>query len=178
MSDAFNLLNQPSDNHLAEATQPEAGVDWTNSELQSIATTIEELQRRLEVANSQLGAAASVEATESEIGRLFVEAQRFSEDSLSKLEVQIHEILCAAETKAKAILTEATLEAIEIRRQAQEAAFLSTKTAQELQSAIAGFTTVNNELVRELGALNSMLTPANERGVVQIDYSSNGSGSQ
>ena len=100
----------------------------------------------------------SVEATESEIGRLFVEAQRFSEESLTKLELQIHQILCAADDKARAILTEATQEAIEIRRQAQEAAFLSTKTAQELQSAIAGFTTVNNELVKELAALNSMLT--------------------
>jgi hypothetical protein len=85
--------------------------------------------------------------------------------------LQIHEILCAAEEKARAILTEATQEAIEIRRQAQEAAFLSTKTAQELQSAIAGFTSVNNELVKELGALNSMLTPTSERGVAQIDYS-------
>ena len=43
----------------------------------------------------------NVEATESEIGRLFVEAQRFSEESLSKLELQIHQILCAAEDKAK-----------------------------------------------------------------------------
>lgn len=177
MSDAFDLLNQPDGDHAAEAAQTAGtGVEWTNPELQSIATTIETLQRRLEAANSQLSA-ANVEVTESEIGRLFVEAQRFSEESLSRLELQIHEILCAAEYKAKAILTEATQEAIEIRRQAQEAAFLSTKTAQELQSAIAGFTTVNNELVKELGALNSMLTPASERGMTQIDHSSGEPGS-
>jgi cell division septum initiation protein DivIVA len=178
MSDAFELLNPPDGDRAAEAAQAAGtGVEWTNSELHSIATTIETLQRRLEVANSQLSTATNVEATESEIGRLFVEAQRFSEESLSKLELQIHEILCAAEYKAKAILTEATQEAIEIRRQAQEAAFLSTKTAQELQSAIAGFTTVNNELVKELGALNSMLTPASERGMTQIDHSSGEPGS-
>jgi uncharacterized coiled-coil DUF342 family protein len=178
MSDASDLLNQPDGDHAAEEAQtPGTGVEWTSSELQSIATTIEDLQRRLEAANSQLSTAANVEATESEIGRLFVEAQRFSEESLTKLELQIHEILCAAEDKAKAILTEATQEAIEIRRQAQEAAFLSTKTAQELQSAIAGFTTVNNELVKELGALNSMLTPASERGMTQIDPSSGEPGS-
>jgi uncharacterized coiled-coil DUF342 family protein len=178
MSDASNLLNQPVGDHVAEGAQtPGTSVEWTHAELQSIAGTIEELQRRLEVANSQLSTAANVETTESEIGRLFVEVQRFSEDSLSKLELQIFGILCAAEDKAKAILTEATQEAIEIRRQAQEAAFLSTKTAQELQSAIAGFTTVNNELVRELGALNSMLTPASEQGVRQIDHSFNGAGS-
>jgi cell division septum initiation protein DivIVA len=107
-----------------------------------------------------------------EIGRLFVEAQRFSEDSLSKLERQIHEVLCAAEDKAKQILTEATEEALEIRRQAQEAAFVSTRTARELQSAIAGFTTVNVELVKELGALSSMLTPVSERGMTELDSSS------
>jgi cell division septum initiation protein DivIVA len=178
MSDASDLLNQPDGDHAAEGVEtPGTGVEWTSTELQSIATTIEDLQRRLEAANSQLSTTANVEATESEIGRLFVEAQRFSEESLSKLELQIHEILCAAEEKAKAILTEATQEAIEIRRQAQEAAFLSTKTAQELQSAIAGFTTVNNELVKELGALNSMLTPAGERGMTQIDPSSSEAGS-
>jgi len=178
MSDAFDLLNQPEADHAGDVAQtPGTGVEWTNSELQSIATTIEDLQRRLEAANSQLSTASNGEATESELGRLFVEAQRFSEESLSKLERQIHGILCAAEGKAKAILTEATQEAIEIRRQAQEAAFLSTKTAQELQSAIAGFSTVNNELVKELGALNSMLTPASERGMTQIDQSSGGPGS-
>ncbi len=178
MSDAYDLLNQSDGDHAADGAQtPGTGVEWTNTELQSIATTIEDLQRRLEVANSQLSTSANVEASESEIGRLFVEAQRFSEESLSKLELQIHEILCAAEDKARAILTEATHEAIEIRRQAQEAAFLSTKTAQELQSAIAGFTSVNNELVKELGALNSMLTPTSERGIPQIDSSSGEPGS-
>ena len=113
----------------------------------------------------------TVETTEVEIGRLFVEAQRFSEASLSKLEVAILEILREVEAKAKQILTEATEEAHEIRRQAQQAAFASTRTAQELQSAIAGFTTVNNELLKELGALNTMMTPASERGMTEIDPS-------
>ena len=147
-------------------------VEWTNAELHSIASTIEELQQRLEVANTRLSSVARVESTEVEIGRLFVEAQRFSEDSLARLEHQIHEVLCAAEDKARQILTEATQEALEIRRQAQEAAFVSTRTARELQSAIAGFTTVNNELVKELGALSSMLTPASERGTTEIDPAS------
>ena len=140
--------------------------------MHSIASTIEELQLRLEAANNRLSSVAEVETTEVEIGRLFVEAQRFSEDSLSKLERQIHEVLSAAEDKAKQILTEATEEALEIRRQAQEAAFVSTRTARELQSAIAGFTAVNIELVKELGALSSMLTPASERGMTELDPSS------
>jgi hypothetical protein len=164
------LAHQQNAGEPAQAP-PVAGteVEWTNAELHSIAGTIEELQRRLEQANSRLSTAATVETTEFEIGRLFVEAQRFSEESLSKLELRIHTILCAAEDKAKEILTEATKEALAIRQEAQEAAFVSTKTARELQAAIAGFTTVNHELVKELGALNSMLTPGAERGIGEID---------
>ena len=139
-------------------------VEWTNAELHSIASTIEELQQRLIEANTRLSTASAVETTEFEIGRLFVQAQRFSEESLSKLEQQINEILNAAEAKAEQILHEATEEALEIRRQAQEFASESTRTARELQVAIAGFTTINNELVKELGALNSMLTPGGEPG--------------
>jgi prefoldin subunit 5 len=173
MSETSNQPNQQDINYGADvAHTPETDVEWTNAELHSIASTIEELQRRLELANTRLSSVATVEATELEIGRLFVEAQRFSEESLSKLERQIHEVLCAAEDKAKEILTEATEEALEIRRQAQEAALMSTRTARELQSAIAGFTTVNNELIKELGALNSMLTPVSERGPTEIDPSS------
>ncbi len=169
ISDIANHRNADA----AEGVQaPGTEVEWTNAELHSIASTIVELQRRLEVANTRLSSVAEVETTEIEIGRLFVEAQRFSEDSLSNLEHQIHQVLCAVEDKAKQILTEATDEALEIRRQAQEAAFVSTRTARELQSAIAGFTTVNHGLVMELSALNSMLTPGSERGMAEIDPSS------
>lgn len=153
------------------APGPETDVEWTNAELHSIASTIEELQQRLETANTRLSNASKVETTEVEIGRLFVEAQRFSEDSLSRLERQIQEVLCAAEDKAKQILTEATEEALEIRRQAQEAAAVSTRTARELKAAIAGFTEVNIDLVKELGALSSMLTPTSERGTNELDPS-------
>jgi hypothetical protein len=145
--------------HAEQAQPPAKEVEWVNSELLTISSTIEQLQSRLEEANARLATAAEVETTEFDIGRLFVEAQRFSEDSLSRLELQIHEILCEAEAKARQILTEATEEALEIRRQAQEAAFASTRTARELQAAIAGFTNVNTQLLQELGALNSMLTP-------------------
>ncbi len=185
LDSVFGALEGPSDAHPdapisditnhrhADAAEgahaPATEVEWANSELHTIASTIEELQGRLEEANSRLASVAKVETTEVEIGRLFVEAQRFSEASLSKLELAILEILREVEAKAKQILTEATQEAHEIRRQAQQAAFASTRTAQELQSAIAGFTTVNSELLKELGALNTMMTPASERGMTQID---------
>jgi vacuolar-type H+-ATPase subunit H len=170
MSDTPN--HQDFDQQAEIAHSPGTDVEWTNAELHSIASTIEELQRRLEVANTRLGSVAEVETTEFEIGRLFVEAQRFSEDSLSKLEGQIQQVLYAAEDKAREILTEATDEALEIRRQAQEALFVSTKTAEELRSAISGFTTVNIDLVNELSALSSMLTPTSERETTELDPSS------
>jgi hypothetical protein len=154
-----------------QAQAPANEVEWVNSELHTIATTIEELQGRLDEANTRLESASKVETTEFEIGRLFVEAQRFSEASLSKLDLKIHEILCEAEAKAKEILAEATEEAHEIRRQAQQAAFAASATARELQTAITGFTAVNNELLKELGSLNHMLTPANDRGVSEIECS-------
>ena len=153
-------------------TAPGAEVQWVNTELQTIASTIGELQSRLEEANSRLSSAEQVQTTEYEIGRLFVEAQRFSEASLAKLEVKVHEVLTAAEAKAIQILEEATEEAQQIRREAQEAAFASTKTVQELQSAITGFTTVNAELLKELGSLNSMLSrPDNDTSPTEIDPS-------
>lgn len=156
----------------ADADAPGADVQWVNSELHTIASTIEELQSRLEQANNRLSSATKVETTEVEIGRLFVEAQRFSEASLTKLEVKIHEVLCEVEAKAMQILAEATEEAQEIRRQAQEAAIASTRTVGELQAAIAGFTTVNAELVKELGTLNGMLNSSGVQGMAQLDPSS------
>jgi hypothetical protein len=139
-----------------------AGTDYDSphSEINSIANAIEELQNRLERANNRLGQAATVRTTELEIGRLFVEAQRFSEASISELEHQIQEILAEAEAKAMQILREATDEAHEIRRQAQESSLVSARAANDLQAAIAGFSVVNNALVSELNALNSLLAPA------------------
>lgn len=144
-------------------------VQWVNTELNTIASTIEALQSRLEQANARLNSVSTVETTEVEIGRLFLEAQRFSEDSLANLEVKVHQILREAESKAKEILAEATEEAQEIQRQAQYAAFASTRTVRELQAAIAGFTTVNAELLRELGSLNTILTSDGQQPVRTID---------
>jgi hypothetical protein len=168
---------QPTNGASPTEHAPGAEMQWTNAELSSIAGTIEELQRRLEHANDRLSTASNVEATEFEIGKLFVEAQRFSEESLSKLELQINMILSAAEDKAKQILTEATEEALEIRRHAQQSAFVSTKTSRELQTAITGFTTVNSELMKELTTLNSMLTPRSGQATSQLDPSSRAPGS-
>jgi cell division septum initiation protein DivIVA len=168
-------LSDRRPNHASESEQadaPDQDVEWVNTELSTIADTIAQLQGRLEEANTKLASAAKVETTEFEVGRLFVEAQRFTDASLSELDRKVNEILCQADAKAREILAEATQEAHEIRRQAQEAAIASTRTTSELQAAITGFTAVNNELLKELGTLNEMLTPASERGISEIEPSS------
>jgi chromosome segregation ATPase len=138
-------------------------VESASSEIGAIAGAIEELQNRLARANDQLEQVAAVQTTEFEIGRLFMEAQRFSEVSISKLEMQIQEILVEAEAKAAQILREATEEAQEIRRRAEQSSFIPAGKAQELQAAISGFASVNNELIKELNALNEMLAPSMDR---------------
>jgi predicted ribosome quality control (RQC) complex YloA/Tae2 family protein len=160
------------DTAAAEDAPRENEVQWVNTELHEIASTIEALQSRLEQANSRLSNVEEIEAKEFEIGRLFVEAQQFIEGYLSKIEVKIHEVLSEAEAKARQILVEATEGAQEIRGEAQKAAFASTITVKELQSAIAGFTTVNADLLKELGTLNSMLTTGNDSRGAGIDPSS------
>lgn len=163
----------PAETAGAAGAEPAGGgdVEWASSELSTIASTIAELQSRLEQTNAQLATATKVGTDEAEIGRLFVEAQQFSDASLARLEQQVNDIICEAEAKAHQILTEATAEAHEIRRQAQEAAFASTVTARELQTAIAGFTMVNSELLKELADLHSMLTPAAQRPTAPVDPS-------
>jgi hypothetical protein len=157
-----DVLSANGNGGWGQAPQANKAVESTSSELGAIAGAIEELQSRLAQANDQLHQVAVVQTTEYEIGRLFVEAQRFSEASLSKLEMRIQEILVEAEAKAAEILREATEEAVEIRRQAQMSSAIPNRTAQELQSAIVGFASVNSELVKELSVLNDMLTPVAE----------------
>jgi cell division septum initiation protein DivIVA len=146
----------------------DAGAVSPNEEIQHIAGAIEELQGRLARANEKLSQVASIQTTEIEIGRLFVEAQRFSEASLARLEIQVQEIVLEAEAKAAEIVREATEEADEIRRQAQQAGRLPGHTAQELKSVIAAFASVNGELIKQINALNAMLTPLVDRRTASI----------
>jgi hypothetical protein len=137
-------------------------VESANAEIEFVSSAIKDLQDRLDRANDQMGHVAAVRTTEVEIGRLFVEAQRFTDASLANLEQQVHAILLQAEAKAQEILREANEEAEEIRRGAQSSTAIPAETAHELQVAIAGFSQINGELVKELEALSAMLTPAGQ----------------
>ena len=153
-----------------------AAVESASDEIEFVTSAIEDLQSRLERANTQMNQVTAVRATEREIGLLFVEAQKFTEAALAKLEGQIHQILDQAEAKAAEIVREAQEEAEEVRRQAQSATLFPAEKAHELQAAIRGFSSINGELVKELSALNIMLSPPSERGI-HAAPSTNGTGS-
>ena len=153
-----------------------AAVETASAEIEFVTSAIEDLQSRLERANTQMNQVTAVRATEREIGLLFVEAQKFTEAALAKLEGQIHQILDQAEAKAAQIVREAQEEAEEVRRQAESASVFPAEKAQELQAAIRGFSSINGELVKELSALNTMLSPPSERGI-HAAPSTNGTGS-
>jgi chromosome segregation ATPase len=173
------LANHASANGhaLDPSAEENTAIDSAGSEIKQIASAIQELQGRLERANNQLGQVAAVQTTEIEIGRLFVEAQRYSETAMSKLEIQVQEILVEAEAKANEIIREATEEAEEIRRRAQQASAIPGRTADELKSVIAGFANANAELTKELNALNALLTPLANQRSTSLDQTANAAGS-
>ncbi len=58
-------------------------------------------------------------ASEQDLGRLFTEAQRFTEAALEALESQVNELLDEAAAKARQIVLEAQNEAAAIRAEAR-----------------------------------------------------------
>jgi len=58
-------------------------------------------------------------ANEQDLGRLFTEAQRFTEAALEALEAQVNELLGEAAAKARQIVLEAQNEAAAIRAEAR-----------------------------------------------------------
>ncbi len=137
-----------------------AAVKSASDEIEYVTSAIEELQNRLDRANEQMNQVSAVRTTELEIGRLFVEAQKFTEAALNKLEGQIHEILAEAENKAAQMVREAHEEAEAIREEAKNQSRFPTEKASELQDAIVGFSSINEKLVEELSTLNTMLGPS------------------
>jgi uncharacterized protein YPO0396 len=70
----------------ADAATNKGQVEWATSELHSIARTIATVQTRLEEANKSGSIAANVQTTEVEITRLALEVDRFSDETIAKLE--------------------------------------------------------------------------------------------
>ena len=174
---AESAASPPDPERMAATVAAEsAAVESASAEIEFVTGAIEDLQSRLERATTQMNQVTAGRATEREIGLLFVEAQKFTEAALAKLEGQVHQILDQAEAKAAEIVREAQQEAEEVRRQAQSGTLFPAEKIHELYAAIRGFSTINGELVKELSALNTMLSPASERGN-HAATSTNGTGS-
>jgi DNA repair ATPase RecN len=109
--DTSPVASEPGDVPAADAA-----LESASAELSQVSEAIAELQGRLERTTSQLNEVTAVRTTEVEIGRLFTEAQRFTDAALAKLERQITDVLSEATVKAQQILMEAQHEAEEIRR--------------------------------------------------------------
>jgi chromosome segregation ATPase len=159
-SDEYQSGNGNSAGHVS---RKKAKAESPSSEMDAIAEEIVDLERRLERARRQLDQSSTSQTTELEIGRLFFEAQRFSEASVTRLEREIQEILQEAEAKAAEIIREATEEAHQIRYRGQQSSFISSRTAEELQSVIIGFTAMNGDLIKELHGLYDLLRPLVDR---------------
>jgi cell division septum initiation protein DivIVA len=94
--------------------------------------------------------------TETELGRLFVEAQRFTDDALAKLEGQVERVLAEAGKKAAQIVLEAREEADEILRTARQSASLPSDKSVELHASVERL----SKFVGQLGALLKTDTPS------------------
>ncbi len=89
-----------------------------------------------EAPHSSAEGGADQQITESELGRLFVEAQRFTDDALAKLETQVERVLAEAGKKAAQIVLEAREEADEILRAAHHSTLLPSDKVSELHAAV------------------------------------------
>lgn len=105
---------------------------------------------------------AGAPITEREIGQVFVEAQRFTDDALVKLEGQIGRVLAEAGRKAAEIVLEAREEADELLRRARESVSLSSAKADELHQAVARLATLVDSLADALKG-KAVPDPASDR---------------
>jgi len=126
-------------------------IEWTNAELHSMRAPSKNCSSGSSWPTSTRSA-AKVETTEFEIGRLLSSAA-VSEDSLSRLESQIQEILCAAEDKAKQILTEATEEALEIDGSPGSCVRFDENSPRAADGHRRALTTVKHDWFKELRCL-------------------------
>jgi dsDNA-specific endonuclease/ATPase MutS2 len=153
-STSSNVDERPDD---APRDVPDEAIEMVSSEMDSITTAVSSLLERLDTANNKLAEATSVRMTEWEMGRLFVEAQEFTDTALNTLDEQTHQMLLEAEQEADQIIANARLEAERIVAEAKSSPALSSETVTYLRSTIEGFARVNQELLKELTFLNEML---------------------
>ncbi len=142
------------------AADDDGTVDAVAAEFSEMSRAIEELRERLDLASSKMEHVAVVRTSELEIGRLFVQAQEFTDAALGQAEQRARQAIAEAEAEATRILEEARREAEAIVEEARQQAALPPEAVGRLDSTIAGFIEINRELIEELVYLRGSYNPA------------------
>jgi len=132
------------------------------SSLESVASTMNHLTSQLTALTEAFGRTKTLRATEAEIGRLFVRAQEYVDDSIADARERARRIVAEAQDQAAHIIEQAQAQAAEIVEQARRQAILRPEAVAQLSNTIEGFSRMNVELVEELSRLRETLAPMAE----------------
>jgi hypothetical protein len=124
--------------------------------LLEVSQAIDELKGRLEKAAHSVLQATNVNATELEMGKLFVRAQEFVDRAMRDAQLKATRIVAEARVTAGAIVEDARSQAKAIVEQANTIG-ISSDALRLLERTIDSFTRANSELSHELAELNSAL---------------------
>ncbi|MGA2520917.1 MAG: hypothetical protein ABSG81_08900 [Acidimicrobiales bacterium] len=156
---------EPSDRPLPRASDlgPTTSLDdhafeAVGETVRHAAGALDGLKDLLERLESSITKAADNRRIEEQIGQLFVRAQDFVDRAIGEAEELGRNMLAEAEFEASRIVAAARDEAsrlvIEAQNEAERTNKIPPEAVRQLQATIDGFGRVNNELLRELSALN------------------------
>ncbi len=129
------------------------------SSLEGVASTMDDLTSQLTALTEAYGRTKMLRTTEAEIGRLFVRAQGYVDDSIADARERARQIVAGAQEQAFHIIDQAHAQAAEIVEQARRQAVLRPEAVARLSTTIEGFSRMNVELVNELSMLRETLSP-------------------
>ena len=116
------------------------------------------MSTQLEQATLRIGQVEAARVAEAEVGEVLLRAQRFSEEVAEEADQKARAVVSQANAEALRILEEARRRAAEILAESRRAA-IPVEVLFELTSAIDTFARNNRELLVELEALRTELTP-------------------
>jgi hypothetical protein len=129
-------------------------MDLTVSQATSAVDGLRELLGRLEALATL---ARQHEQNEAKIGELFIRVQNYISSATAEAEEHARNLIAEAEFEAARIVATAKEEAHRLLSDAKRPAGIPPEAVVQLQVTIDGFARLNNELLRELGALNQTL---------------------
>jgi hypothetical protein len=130
--------------------------------MQELAASVDELKERLERARRQMNEIAVVQASEHNLGDLFVAAHRYAEAAVSRAQNIARQTVEDARRDAASIVSAARREAESIIEDARRRMSVTPDAVQHVDNAIEGFTRVNALLIKGLTELRRVLEPVGE----------------